>query len=155
MTSTWLIVLAIVSLVLAFISAGFILIDELTGDRPLMPVMKWVWPITALYMGPLAIWAYWSMDRSEPMEHGGQEHQDQPFWQAVFKGVTHCGAGCTLGDIIAEWTVFIAGFTLAGLAIWPEYIADYILALALGIAFQYFAIAPMRGLGPKDGTAAP
>ena len=30
-------------------------------------------------------------------------------------------------------------------------IGDYLAALALGIAFQYFAIAPMRGLGLGSG----
>jgi len=85
---------------------------------------------------------------------GGSEGSGQPFWQVVFKGVTHCGGGCTLGDLFAEWAVFISAATLAGIALWPEYIADYILAYVLGIAFQYFAIAPMRGLGLKDGLVA-
>jgi hypothetical protein len=31
---------------------------------------------------------------------------------------------------------------------------DFTLAFALGIAFQYFAIAPMRGLGVRAGIAA-
>ncbi|MCW2703243.1 MAG: Membrane protein [Blastococcus sp.] len=33
-------------------------------------------------------------------------------------------------------------------------IGDYILAVALGLAFQYFAIAPMRGLSFRKGIAA-
>ena len=32
--------------------------------------------------------------------------------------------------------------------------SDYIFALAFGVVFQYFAIAPMRGLGLKDGLMA-
>ena len=51
--------------------------------------------------------------------------------------MSHCGAGCTLGDIIAEWVVFALGLEIAGLALLPEYAGDYLLALALGIAFQY------------------
>lgn len=90
-------------------------------------------------------------DRPSDQPQGGA---GQPFWQIVFKGVTHCGGGCTLGDIIGEWGIFISAATLAGIAIWPEYIADYILAYALGIVFQYFAIAPMRGLGLKEGLVA-
>ena len=43
---------------------------------------------------------------------------------------------------------------LLGFALPAEYIGDYALALLLGIAFQYFAIAPMRGLGVKDGLRA-
>lgn len=31
---------------------------------------------------------------------------------------------------------------------------DFIFAFGLGIAFQYFAIVPMRGLSPKEGLKA-
>jgi uncharacterized protein DUF4396 len=65
--------------------------------------------------------------------------------------VSHCGAGCTLGDIIAEFAVFGLGATVAGLTLGAEYIGDYIAAIALGIAFQYFAVAPMRGLSLCKG----
>jgi hypothetical protein len=63
----------------------------------------------------------------------------------------HCGAGCTLGDIIAETLIFLLGITVAGQAIGVEYAGDYVLALVLGIVFQFFAIAPMRGLSPSKG----
>jgi hypothetical protein len=43
---------------------------------------------------------------------------------------------------------------IAGLALWPEYIINFTLAFILGILFQYYSIAPMRGLGFKDGIAA-
>jgi hypothetical protein len=33
-------------------------------------------------------------------------------------------------------------------------IGDYVLAVMLGLAFQYFAIAPMRGLGVRAGIVA-
>ncbi len=69
-------------------------------------------------------------------------------------GVSHCGAGCTLGDIIGAWLVFAIGWKLLGLALPAEYIADFSLAFALGIALQYFSIAPMRGLGLREGIIA-
>ena len=72
----------------------------------------------------------------------------------VALGVGHCGAGCTLGDIVGETGVFLAGLTIAGAALWPEFPIDFALALTLGIAFQFFAIAPMRGLGLRAGLAA-
>ena len=68
--------------------------------------------------------------------------------------VSHCGAGCSLGDLIAEWTIYALALTVAGHALFAEYIGDYALALALGIVFQYFAIAPMRGFGVSDGLKA-
>jgi hypothetical protein len=36
----------------------------------------------------------------------------------------------------------------------PGYIGDYLIAVALGIAFQYFAIAPTRGLTRGKGLVA-
>ena len=68
--------------------------------------------------------------------------------------VSHCGTGCTLGDVISEFAIFGLGLTIADVTLGSEYAADYLLALAFGIIFQYFAIAPMRGLGLKDGLVA-
>jgi ABC-type antimicrobial peptide transport system permease subunit len=68
--------------------------------------------------------------------------------------VSHCGSGCTLGDVIAEWTVYALALTVAARPLFAEYIGDYLLALAFGVIFQYFAIAPMRGLGLKEGLRA-
>jgi hypothetical protein len=68
--------------------------------------------------------------------------------------VSHCGAGCSLGDVISEFAIFWLGLSIAGLTLGAEYVGDYVLALAFGIAFQYFAIAPMRGLGVRDGLRA-
>lgn len=63
-------------------------------------------------------------------------------------------AGGALGDIIAEFAVF-AEFgivlTIAGQALYPEHIADYVVALLPGIVFQYFPIAPMRAPGMHCG----
>jgi hypothetical protein len=123
--------------------------------RQQMRVMEAVWPVTALYFGPVAVWGYrrfgWPKSPQWRSEHGFAEPPDRPAWSSVATAVSHCGAGCTLGDLIAEWCVFGISATIAGLALIPEYIGDYLAALALGIAFQYFAIAPMRGLGPRKG----
>lgn len=75
-------------------------------------------------------------------------------WVGMAMEVSHCGSGCVLGDLIAEWTIFGAALTISGYTLFAEYVGDYILALAFGIVFQYFAIAPMRGLGLKDGLRA-
>jgi hypothetical protein len=85
---------------------------------------------------------------AEPAEPG------KPRWVSMAIEVSHCGSGCSLGDVISEFAIFWLGLSIAGATLWAEYIGDYILALAFGIAFQYFAIAPMRGLGIKDGLKA-
>jgi len=123
-----------------------------------MRVMEWVWPVTCLYTGPLGLAAYrrYGRPRSESwlQEQGLEEAPSQPGWASTALGVSHCGAGCTLGDIIAEWLIFALGLTIAGKALFPEMIGDYVLAVLLGLAFQYFAIAPMRGLGFRRGIVA-
>jgi Domain of unknown function (DUF4396) len=85
-----------------------------------------------------------------------------PFPIMVAKGALHCGSGCTLGDILAEWLAFF----IPAVAIWFGYqtifsekmfavwVLDYIFAFVLGIAFQYFTIAPMRNLSPREGLKA-
>lgn len=78
----------------------------------------------------------------------------RPWWVTMAIEVSHCGSGCTLGDVISEFAIFGLGLTIAGVTLGAEYVGDYIFALVFGIIFQFFAIAPMRGLGLKDGLIA-
>jgi len=130
-----------------------------------MGIMDVVWPITPLYLGPVGLWAYYALGRRKSRDavdgrmdgrQGGiaKGNRLHPSWRSVFTGVTHCGAGCTLGDVAAEFGVLFLGLTIAGAAIWPAFIADFALAYLLGIVFQYCSIAPMRGLGFKEGFTA-
>lgn len=157
MPPTWLTIIAWISLALAFATAGTILYDIYgRGYRQKMGVMEAVWPVTALYFGPLAWWGYTRWGRlnspSYQEQAGVEANYGEPV--SVGVGVSHCGAGCTLGDIIGAWIVFAVSWKLLGLALPAEYIADFALAFALGIAFQYFSIAPMRDLGVRDGIIA-
>ncbi len=159
MPSHLLTVVSWIALTVAFLSAGVILVDIYgRGHRQPMGVMEAVWPVTALYFGVVALVAYRRWGRSQSptwvKEQGNDEAPELPWFAQVATGVAHCGAGCTLGDIVAEFGVFFLGFQLLGLALPAEYLGDYSLALLLGIAFQYFAIAPMRGLGVRDGLRA-
>jgi hypothetical protein len=141
----WLDAVAWISLVVGFLCAGILAFD-LVRHPQRMAVMNFVWPITALYAGPLALWAY--------ARFGRESARPKTFWEAVAVGATHCGAGCTLGDIIAEFAIFFTGFTIAGSVLLGQYVGDYALAYAFGIAFQYFAIVPMRKLTFRQGIVA-
>ena len=79
---------------------------------------------------------------------------DVPMRQAVFKGAAHCGAGCSLGDFAAEWIGLGFGLLLFGSPLVARLALSFVLAYAAGIAFQYFAIAPMRGLSLRAGILA-
>ncbi|MCR8897490.1 DUF4396 domain-containing protein [Gordonia sp. GONU] len=159
MAPDWLTIVAWISLSIAALCAAGILVDTfVAGHRQPMWIMEAVWPVTALYAGPVAVWAYARYGR--PMTAKWQrrrqlsEPPEKPKWASTAVGVSHCGAGCTLGDIIAAFIVFALGLQVAGSALVPELIGDYALALLLGILFQYFAIAPMRKLGVRDGLTA-
>ena len=45
-----------------------------------------------------------------------------PFYVSVLIGVTHCGAGCILGDIVGEWIVYGTNVTINGRSLWPEFL---------------------------------
>ena len=87
---------------------------------------------------------------STPAPHCQHHDSSRPMWVTVLVGVSHCGAGCVLGDIVGEFLVWGTGVTINGQMIWAELLIDYAFALLFGIAFQYFSIAPMTGeYGPK------
>ncbi|MEO1059320.1 MAG: DUF4396 domain-containing protein [Actinomycetota bacterium] len=145
MPPDWLETLAVVSLSLAGLSVIIIIVDiRGRGYRQPMGVMEWVWPITALYLGPFGLWFYWRVGRSASpkfiAEHGRREH---PYWVRVAVSSTHCGGGCTLGDVLAETMIFAFGLSLFGATIWASYVLDFTFALLFGIAFQFFAIRAM------------
>jgi len=121
-----------------------------------MRVMAVVWPVTMLFAGLLGLAFYLSQGRAEA-KTGGDNHEEQPMSVSVAKGTSHCGAGCALGDLIAEWLAFaIPAIAVLGgwgwifedkmFAVW---VIDFVLAFVIGIAFQYFAIAPMRQQGVR------
>ncbi len=157
MPPMWLTILAWISLAFAFATAAVIVFDIYgRGYRQKMTVMEAVWPVTALYFGPLAWWGYQRWGRLSSPRHQRETRAEADYGEpvSVAIGVSHCGAGCTLGDIVGAWVVLALGWQLLGLALPAEYIADFTLAFTLGIVFQYFAIAPMRGLGVRDGIIA-
>jgi hypothetical protein len=96
-----------------------------------------------------------SMLHGQSMEHMSAQHMhmmdpNRPFWATVFIGVSHCGAGCVLGDLVGEWLVYGTNVMINGQNIWPALLIDYGFALLFGIVFQYFSIGPMSGqYGPK------
>ncbi|HKO27925.1 MAG TPA: DUF4396 domain-containing protein [Solirubrobacteraceae bacterium] len=157
MAPAWLTVLAWISLASAFVSAGLVASDIFVrGYRQHLWIMNVVWPLTALYSGPLGWLAYrrWGRLSSPGYRQQSGVRGHYPFSVAVGISDTHCGAGCALGDVISEWVLFAVGASIAGAALWPEYIADFALAYIFGIAFQYFAIVPMGRSGFRDGLIA-
>ncbi len=163
----WLTTLSIISLCIGGLCALIILCDLALRPQH-MWVMNIVWPVTALFGTFLAVWAYFrygtlaSKPAVEEAERRGQKPPNKrltPFPMMVGKGTTHCGSGCALGDLCAEWLVFFVpvvaawfGYkTLFEHKIFAVWIVDYLFAFAFGVAFQYFTIKPMRELSIGRG----
>jgi hypothetical protein len=152
MIPSWLHLLATMSVLTGIGCAMVIVINE-TRDPQHMWIMNLVWPLTALYAGPVALWAYRRIGRA--MTHAAMraaKAEGRPLPSATRSlasaaaiGATHCGSGCALGDLVAEWLVVLFPLTLFGRHIFGTWVIDYVLAFLFGIAFQYFTIVPMRG----------
>ena len=136
-----------------------------------MWIMNVVWPVVALFGTGWVVWQYYCYGRLAErarVQEAMRRHQEMPnksgtpFPLMVANGALHCGSGCTLGDIVAEWLVFLAPavgiafgwHSLFGARIFAAWIVDYLFAYAFGIVFQYFTIAPMRGLSVPQGLWA-
>jgi hypothetical protein len=147
------------SIATALACAVFIIADVVIWRPQHMQIMNVVWPLTALYAGPLAVGAYFwfgrAMKRMPGVEHEPMQRGKHPMWQSALLGATHCGAGCMLGDVLSDGGLFLLGASaLLGSALLTSYAFDFIAAYLLGIVFQYFAIAPMRHLGVARGIRA-
>lgn len=155
-------ILAWISIGVALVCALLIAVDELRHPQA-MGVMNVVWPVSALYFSVMAVWAYFTVGRKKTKEAmaqksrgGNGQHRDEsgPTIAQVAVGTSHCGAGCMLADLGAEFAIAAAGITLLGSVLWAEYAIDLAAAWALGIVFQYFAIQPMRNLPFGQAVAA-
>ena len=167
MVPNWLHLLSIAALVLGFACAGVIIVDEVRRPQQ-MWVMNVVWPVVALFGTALTIWAYFRYGRlatKEAVQKAREEGLDPPnktqtpFPVMVGKSTSHCGSGCTLGDICAEWLAFafpivavwFGWHSLFSEKMFAVWVLDFIFAFLFGIAFQYFTIVPMRHLKVAEG----
>lgn len=110
-------------------------------------------PVTALFGTVWIVWQYFTYGRlaederaKAAMDRGEQMPSKKltPFPVMVANGALHCGSGCTLGDIVAEWLVF----AVPAIAVWfgwhslfrdktfAAWIVDYLFAYAFGIRWS-------------------
>lgn len=145
---------------------------DLTHRPQSMKIMNAVWILTALWGSYLALWAYNKFGQAAPMEKRnagmkmenvdmkmenagmkmdmsgmdmfGMEGMKRPHCQSVALSALHCGAGCTLADIIGEWFTNYVPVTVAGSQLLGNWVLDFVLALIIGIYFQFYAIREME-----------
>ena len=169
MVPEWLHHLSLASLLLGTVCAVIIIADELRHPQH-MWIMNVVWPVTALFGTVFWVWRYFHFGRlatkhkvmNAKKEGRTPPNKIKPFAAMVAEGASHCGSGCTLGDICAEWLAFgvpviavwFGWHSIFSEKIFSVWIIDYIFAYAFGIVFQYYTIAPMRNLGFARGMWA-
>ncbi|MEM8060179.1 DUF4396 domain-containing protein [Morganella morganii subsp. sibonii] len=134
--------------------------------------MELAWPVNALYFSVIAlIFYFWfgrsklnsndnpalkscSMKMSNMDMHSGYINtppgNNKIHWKSMFKIGTHCGSGCTIADIIGEVFVMFIPIYILGSAVYGSWIFDFILALVIGIYFQYI---PGRNMGLSRSDA--
>ena len=153
----WLTVVSWAFVALALLCAAAILYDVYgRGYRQPNSLMNVVWPITALYFGPLALPAYyrWGRPRSEKWqrEHGFAPEKSLPV--AAATGGIPGGAASAVGHVIGVPLVVLTGLTIAGQSLWVMILVIAVIATALLFVFEYFfSTVPTRGLSSGEGLA--
>jgi hypothetical protein len=161
--------LSVASLICGLLCATIIAIHEAREPQQ-MWIMNLVWPLVALFGSVIALWAYlrYGLLATHRAMTDAKKRKDKPandrkpFAVSVGIAASHCGSGCALGDLVAEFlalafpaiAVWLGWHWLFAEKIFAVWVLDFILAFGFGIAFQYFTIAPMRGLGLLDGLVA-
>jgi hypothetical protein len=151
-------ILAWISLSVAGACALVIAVDEVRRPQK-MAIMNVVWPVTALYLSVIALWAYFTVgvkkSKAAQMSMDMGNKDDKPLKpMEVAIATSHCGAGCTLADVVIEFAIAGFALTLFGLSLWASFVYDFFAAWSVGILFQYFSIQPMRHLPAGQAIVA-
>lgn len=134
---------------------------DLDRNKQSMKIMNIVWILTALWASYLALWAYYKFGRETmkmempmgdmkmdmPMDMG----VSRPHWQSVALSALHCGAGCTLADVAGEWFTYYVPISIGGSLLIGNWVLDFVLALAIGVYFQFYAIREMEKISVEAG----
>lgn len=153
---TWLTALSWTFVALAVACAALIAYDIYgRGYRQPTGAMDVVWPITALYLGPLAVFAYyrWARPRTSTWRHENDGATEKGLTAAAVTGGIPGGAASAVGHVIGVPLVVFSGLTFLGLDLWAMILTIAIIAAVLLFAFEYlFVTVPARGLKPGEGV---
>lgn len=147
---------------------------SLIRNKQPMKIMNAVWILTGLWGHYFALFAYYgfgfrrgetpgsqdsgkmmnmglkmNMSMDMPMNNtplGMDMDEDRPRWQSIALSALHCGAGCTLADILGEWFTYYVPLQIGGSLIAGSWMLDFVLALIIGVFFQFSAIREMEDI---------
>lgn len=157
--------------------------DVLARPNRSMPIMNAVWPLAALYFGPLGLGLYFALGRSpshvvvsphfpqkdrklpthparaastSPGSHPAHPMagMDDPLWVRSARSATHCMAGCALGDLTAMLLVEGLAWRPLGTVVASEVVVGAVLAALFGLlVFQAFPVMAERKVAFGDALA--
>ncbi|CAA9498458.1 MAG: hypothetical protein AVDCRST_MAG30-1771 [uncultured Solirubrobacteraceae bacterium] len=120
----WLTALSWAFVAITVVCAALIAFDVFVrGRRQPTRTMDAVWPLSALYLGPvaLALYARWGRPRSTP---------------PVAAGGLAGGAASALAHLVGVPLVVLSGLTIAGIDLWPMILVIAVIATALLAGFE-------------------
>src|ERR1700761_7196496 len=86
--------------VISGVFCALFLLTAVTRKPDDIAIVNLVWPLIGLAGSGLAVWLYFHHKRP------GRK----PAWLFTALATCHCGSGCTLGDILSESAVLLAGY---------------------------------------------
>ena len=151
----WVVPTAWAFLVLALLSAVVIAVDIAVTGRPQRSrAMAVVWPVSALYLGPVALLAYrrWGQTRTDSVD----VVTGTPSRSTLSRGLPG-GAASVIAHLVGVPVVLLTGWTIAGLEMWAMIAVIAVLALVILFAFEYASrsgVGADSSTGGRAGTAA-
>ena len=148
----WVTPVAWAFLVLALLSAVVIALDiSANGNPQHSRAMSVVWPVAALYLGPVALLAYrrWGRIRTDT--------SDATARSSTLSSGLPGGAASVIAHLVGVPLVVLTGWTIAGLEMWAMVALIAVLALVILFAFEYASrsgVGARAGNGARAGTAA-
>ena len=145
----WVTPVAWAFLVLALLSAVAIALDIVVTGRPQHSrAMAVVWPVSALYLGPVALLAYrrWGRTRTDTVGDGAAETARS---SSTLSSGLPGGAASVIAHLVGVPLVLLTGWTIAGLEMWAMIAVIAVLALVILFAFEY---ASRSGVGAGSNT---
>ena len=118
------------------------------GHRQQPRVMEPVWPISALFLGPVALLLYSRWARSHNSAAGTSR------FARIVLALLPGAAASTVAHLIGVPVVFGAGWTIAGLSLWAVALFILVLATALLFVFEYLALSQARQDRPTGRQTA-
>jgi len=139
----WVSVLAWLVTAIGALAAVGITIDIGVGRyRQPLRAMEAVWPITAVYAGPLAWWAYYRWGRPASARWQRQHQRAPRPGPAAAAAVQTIPGGAVsfVGHTIAMPLVMWTGWTIGGQGVWPMMLLIAAFALPLLVVFEFRAL---------------